>query len=1404
MADTLRATSQGLQIVAQRGRIKGWTKTRTPAWWIAAHTSQATLRRFWRRLPIHRDTFIAICQAVGISQWETIAEAETIRETDFSVEMENTTLTYPKTASVDLVPRRTLAAIVFTDAVAFSARMNANENQTLRLLQRDLGMMYQACEQFEGNVLKSTGDGLLMYFTSAIQAVACALEIQESLARTADNLSPQDCLSHRIGIHLGDVVFRDGDVMGNGVNIAARLQYEAEPGGICISQTVYDVVKNALTLKVNFLGPKELKNISEAVPVYQILLASQMARKKVVEEERMPTIEKSAGFQDWGEAPEVECFYGRMAELSQLEQWIGRDRCKLVTILGMGGIGKTTLTVTLADHIQEEFDFLIWRSLRNAPALETMLAELIPFLSNQQYPGLPDTLDRQLALLMSCLREHWCLIILDNAESILNAKEGDYAPGYESYGEFIRKISEERHESCLVVTSREQLPVMTQLLGQKVKTLQLRGLAQEHGQAIFHEIGSFSASEAEWQIIVDHYAGNPLALKIIAAAIRDLLDSNVASFLDYLNQGKFLFADIRDILDRQLNRLSELEKEVMYWLAIAREPMDLQELQSDLLSPESKRHLMDTLKSLKRRSMIEVTPSGLTQQPVIMEYMNSRLIDSVCEEIVSQNLNLFKTHALIKAQAKDYIRETQIRLILSPLLEQLMAIYGTSDLLKRQLVQLLEQLRFKLPVETGYAGGNILNLLCQIQADLNGLDFSNLTVWQAYLREATLHTVNFTNSDLSKAVFRETLGGILSVAFSPDGTIVATSDVRGRICLWHVADGRQILSLEGHNDFVFSIAFHPQGNMLASGGLDRTIRLWDLQTGECLQRLSIHKIGVSMVVFSPDGTLLASSSGDQTIKLSQVSTGECVMTLQGHHGIVRSIAFSPQGHLLVSAGLDHLIKVWDLKTGHCLKTIEDSCQVNSMTLIPELYSPHLSTDPGKDISGFHPVELQGLIVTAGEDAIIKLWNLNTGECVKTLAGHSERIWCVSCSPNGLYLATASDDTCIRLWETRTGQCIKTFAGHENRVWFVAFSPDSHLLVSGSEDQRIKLWDINSGQCCRTIQGYHNGTQPFAFDRSGKHLYTFRYADQSVKLWETQSGDCLKTLHLCAKGVMQVTLNPAGDMIAGGGLDRLVRLWDAATGECLLTLRGHTAWVRVVAFNNNGEILASGGGDQTIKLWNIQTGKCLKTLAGHTHPIQSLAFSSDGQILASGSWDTTIKLWNVKTGKCLKTLSGHTNRVGTLAFSPVHDPSSDSVGELLVSGSHDQTVKFWELTTGHCVATLHPDIGEVVSVAFSADGQILASGGRDIHIKLWDVLQGFSTMTLSGSSGEVGMVVFSLDGQQLASGGEDGINRLWDLKTGRCLKTFKIPRPYEGMNITNLRGLTEVTLSTLKTLGAIEV
>ena len=436
---------------------------------------------------------------------------------------------------------------------------------------------------------------------------------------------------------------------------------------------------------------------------------------------------------NWGEAIDVSIFYGRAEELALLEQWLIVDRCRLVTLLGMGGIGKTSLSIKVAESIQEQFDYIIWHSLYNAPSLLDLLAELIQFLSNQQETNLPETVDAAISRLMHYLRQHRCLLILDNFESILQEEErtGCYRQGYEGYGQLLRCVAEINHKSTLLLTSREKPIGLAAKEGKNlpVRSLQLRGLTTPEAQEIVQGIAFFQGSDCEWDILISHYAGNPLALKMVAPAIHDFFESSLTRFLELLNQGTLVFDDIRNLLDRQFNRLSDIEKKVMYWLAIERDPVSLRELQQDLVSKLTVKELLEVLGSLVRRSLIEKTSDGYTQQPVVMEYMTERLIEKVCTEITSSEIDLLRSHALVKATAKEDLRDTQARLILKPIADRLLFSFECQQLLENQLKPILASLRGKPTLETGYAAGNIINLLRQMQADLSGWDFSNLTVW---------------------------------------------------------------------------------------------------------------------------------------------------------------------------------------------------------------------------------------------------------------------------------------------------------------------------------------------------------------------------------------------------------------------------------------------------------------------------------------------------------------------------------------------------------------------------------------------------------------------------------------------------------------------------------------------------
>ncbi|MEG4964000.1 MULTISPECIES: NB-ARC domain-containing protein [unclassified Microcoleus] len=347
-----------------------------------------------------------------------------------------------------------------------------------------------------------------------------------------------------------------------------------------------------------------------------------------IERQNQETFSKTQPKQrlDLSDAPEPNIFYNRTSELTTLENWI-LGRTRLITILGLSGIGKTALTLQLIPRIQHEFDSIIWRSLRNSPPLASLQTDLIQFCRGDApvpapYPeemattgGLP---------LLEYLRSHRCLIILDDIQTIFSSGQlaGNYQPGYENYGAFFKQITESSHNSCLILLSWEKPREIAALEGENrpCKSLQLNGLGAE-AQEIFREKGL--AEPEKWSELIDLYRGNPLWLNIVATLIQDLFGGSVSEFLSY---DTLFLGDLESLLHQHFDRLTASEQQAIAWLANTPEPADISKIPENLqLSPPE---LLKVMQSLGRRSLVETVKqngrSHFTIGPVIREYITHK------------------------------------------------------------------------------------------------------------------------------------------------------------------------------------------------------------------------------------------------------------------------------------------------------------------------------------------------------------------------------------------------------------------------------------------------------------------------------------------------------------------------------------------------------------------------------------------------------------------------------------------------------------------------------------------------------------------------------------------------------------------------------------------------------------
>ena len=266
-----------------------------------------------------------------------------------------------------------------------------------------------------------------------------------------------------------------------------------------------------------------------------------------------------------------------------------------------------------------------------------------------------------------------------------------------------------------------------------------------------------------------------------------------------------------------------------------------------------------------------------------------------------------------------------------------------------------------------------------------------------------------------------------------------------------------------------------------------------------------------------------------------------------------------------------------------------------------------------------------ILASGGLDDTIKLWNLQTGNLVKTLPGHLKAVNSVAISPNGQFLVSSSDDTTVKVWNLQTGDLLHNLSGHSRDVNAVAISPNGQIVVSGSEDRTVRIWKLATGELLRVLAGTAGMVKAVAISPNGQWLASGGL-DNQIKLWNLNNGELTRTLYGHFNSVNSVTISPDGQTLASGSKDKTIRLWNLNNGELIRSLSGHSDMVNAIAITPDGKTLISASSDKTIKVWSVATGALLCTLADHGSPVSAIAVSAGGHLFASGSWDNTIKIW----------------------------------------------------------------------------------------------------------------------------------------------------------------------------------
>lgn len=1100
---------------------------------------------------------------------------------------------------------------------------------------------------------------------------------------------------------------------------------------------------------------------------------------------------RDTGQDDWADAPDLGALVGRDEEVDRLARWITEDGARLIAVWGMrgagkthlvtslrgdpnggtggiGGQGKSTLSLAVAEAVSAGFDRVTWRRLLNAPTVQDLVQQIVG-LDGVIVPESASATDLVEALL-DYLRRKKTLLILDNFESVLLETQPGGASVDGAADPFVTLVLTAalgRHESCILLTSRVVPAEIAARHGPRrpVRLFELGGIDPEHTRDLVDRDGTLSGTESDWRDLNAAYSGNPLALDLAARHVREVHGGNVRAFLD---RGHLEFSDVADLVHWHVERLSEPERELAAWLAFNRSPSSLDLLQHDLASHTSRRALPSTLQSLGRKIPLEVSASGFSLQPVLIESLTQRHAAASAAELLSGAPGPdLHSIPLLKATASEPVRQAHQRFVL----DEVAALLEEAPIIRRPIEILADAARATPARPHSYALGSVVNLVLR---NVGGR-LAALGPLSGPIRQADLTTGDVREADLSAAVLEDcdvnyAFGGILALAFD-NAERVWAAGTDGQLRAWSAQSGVLEQELQVSDKWVRALAFTQDGSLLVTAGDDTRVRVADVGDVDHARVLTDHTDWVMAAGFAQAGLLV--TLGEEQLRLWDLNAAKPgLLALTPHARRMRDVAVDRAGNRLVTVADDRHAKVIALPSGVVEHDHPHPTELRRVAVLP-----------GRDA-----------FVTGGVDGRLRRWEMGAAQPSWEVDHHQAPISALSVSRDARIGVSGCHDGTVQVWDPQTGALLRTLARHDGATHATDISFDARLVVTGGEDQTVRTWDLTTGSLVRAFTGYANGV--WSVDHWPGLGLVSAHEDGTARLWDTArtwpsalSPDVGPIVYARRRARTTAWQEDTASLFVGGDDGSILRVSDTTARWA-----GHTGRITQIQVVD-GERIVSASGDGTLRVWDVGAAETVHLLTCEGSGQNGLSVSPGGATVWSGGDDAALREFDLRTGELLRTLTLPA-RIWSVAVAPD--------GRRVAAAAADGVTHIMDVATGEVCARLGEHVGWVWCARWLGADR-LVTGGEDGRVAAWDLGDSVTSPTWSRQISLERVRTLAVLGPDLiAAGSDDGGIRTLRVGGDEVGPTRHPPRPYEGVRLGASSGLSPARVRSLRTLGAVTV